>query len=311
MTEQDTEMLEIGQETNDVLSEPVEQEIVEEQSTIEHEMAESETQTLLEQVDSSFEPPKEEKQKRFLTVVADDVVNQKGTDKLGQALSCLAPTSKKSMIYCITKDNRAIPIISGKKSGDTFEWAWRSKNYQEYNDRTNRYKLPVLSAVNPAPCKRHSSLLSIFKSKEEEFPEIVQDREKLECLSTKKFISMLKTAFEQFTFTSEKSKAMVKEFVNYCAKRDAEFESRKTNVKVNCEKCGRCGERHTNYSVKLDSHKVPYVICGVTNKRVDILLNKVEIDTHSLHSLRDIMFGTVFTIVSGSQEEIQKLKSLL
>ena len=46
--------------------------------------------------------------------------------------------------------------------------------------------------------------------------------------------------------------------------------SRKTGNKWMTAVCGRCGDPHSGYSGKLDSHKIEYVICGSTHKRMDV-----------------------------------------
>jgi hypothetical protein len=46
---------------------------------------------------------------------------------------------------------------------------------------------------------------------------------------------------------------------------------RKTGQKWSTQECTRCGEAHENYSVKLDKDNIPYVVCGSTHKRVDLV----------------------------------------
>ncbi len=36
------------------------------------------------------------------------------------------------------------------------------------------------------------------------------------------------------------------------------------------KKCGRCGEPHSGYSGKLDKDGLEYVVCGITNKRMNV-----------------------------------------
>lgn len=45
---------------------------------------------------------------------------------------------------------------------------------------------------------------------------------------------------------------------------------RKTGRKWSTENCARCGDRHSGYSGKLDSGDVEYVICGQTQKRMNV-----------------------------------------
>jgi len=54
---------------------------------------------------------------------------------------------------------------------------------------------------------------------------------------------------------------------------------KKTGRKWNTVKCGRCGEPHTGYSGKLDANDIEYVICGNTNKRMNI--SGIGIEGHS------------------------------
>jgi uncharacterized membrane protein len=45
---------------------------------------------------------------------------------------------------------------------------------------------------------------------------------------------------------------------------------KKTKNKWNTIKCGRCGESHNNYTGKLDSNNIEYVICENTHKRMNV-----------------------------------------
>jgi hypothetical protein len=45
---------------------------------------------------------------------------------------------------------------------------------------------------------------------------------------------------------------------------------RETGVKYKTFMCGRCLEPHSNYTGKLDSEGVEYVVCGSSNKRMNI-----------------------------------------
>jgi hypothetical protein len=44
----------------------------------------------------------------------------------------------------------------------------------------------------------------------------------------------------------------------------------KTDNKWSTPKCGRCYQSHTGYTGKLDLKNVEYVVCGVTNKRMNV-----------------------------------------
>jgi len=52
---------------------------------------------------------------------------------------------------------------------------------------------------------------------------------------------------------------------------------RKTGRKWKTEKCARCGNTHNGYSGKMDNTKIEYVICGETNKRMNVL-GKDQVD---------------------------------
>jgi len=45
---------------------------------------------------------------------------------------------------------------------------------------------------------------------------------------------------------------------------------KKTGTKWFTEKCGRCDLPHNNYSGKLNADGVEYVVCGITQKRMNI-----------------------------------------
>ena len=45
---------------------------------------------------------------------------------------------------------------------------------------------------------------------------------------------------------------------------------KKTGRKWETKRCGRCGQSHKWYSGKLDKNGVEYVVCGVTNKRMNV-----------------------------------------
>jgi len=36
------------------------------------------------------------------------------------------------------------------------------------------------------------------------------------------------------------------------------------------KRCGRCGKAHSGYSGKLDANGIEYVVCGETNKRMNV-----------------------------------------
>lgn len=45
---------------------------------------------------------------------------------------------------------------------------------------------------------------------------------------------------------------------------------RKTKTKWKTARCGRCGQSHLGYSGKLDENNIEYVVCGYTNKRMNV-----------------------------------------
>ena len=46
--------------------------------------------------------------------------------------------------------------------------------------------------------------------------------------------------------------------------------TKKTGTKWSTVDCGRCGKPHSGYSGKLDAKGQEYVVCGATNKRMDV-----------------------------------------
>ncbi|RLI38823.1 hypothetical protein DRO66_00610 [Candidatus Bathyarchaeota archaeon] len=51
--------------------------------------------------------------------------------------------------------------------------------------------------------------------------------------------------------------------------------------------CGRCGSVHKGYSGKLDSKGVEYVVCGETNKRMNVIITGEVVD---------VMFATLWEV---------------
>ena len=45
---------------------------------------------------------------------------------------------------------------------------------------------------------------------------------------------------------------------------------RKTKNKWSTNQCGRCNQPHKEYTGKLDKDNVEYIVCGVTNKRMNV-----------------------------------------
>lgn len=69
--------------------------------------------------------------------------------------------------------------------------------------------------------------------------------------------------------------------------------TRKTGNKWFTERCGRCLEPHKNYSGKLDENNIEYVVCGITNKRMDV-------DYTRMHSniTRNVVYPTDWKLES-------------
>ena len=51
---------------------------------------------------------------------------------------------------------------------------------------------------------------------------------------------------------------------------------KKTKNKWKTKKCARCGKSHKEYTGKLDSNGKEYVICGLTNKRLNVPISGWE-----------------------------------
>lgn len=62
---------------------------------------------------------------------------------------------------------------------------------------------------------------------------------------------------------------------------------RKTGRKWNTDRCGRCGRMHEGYSGKLDQFGVEYVVCGVTNKRMNV--------SEFITDKASLVFATIWT----------------
>ena len=59
----------------------------------------------------------------------------------------------------------------------------------------------------------------------------------------------------------------------------------KTGNKWSTTKCARCEESHQSYSGKIDSKGVEYVVCGVTNKRMNVSGTGVEAHSFAFPTL--------------------------
>lgn len=256
-------------------------------------------------------------EKKFITKVIDtnNVVQQRRTENLYAAIKCLNPVDSNSTICKMLKYGRIVSIIRGHEimidDKPSIVWAWRSRRDQEHNDRKNRYKLTVIEENKKSLSRRQLLCLERIESVKVKNQHASKfDYDNVKRLSFKQFNLFIQTAFGDFTCRSDEIKKALVEFAKECNARDADYQQRQIEVYVRCERCGRCGETHEDYRVKLDSHNVPYVICGVTQKRIDVLFDK-EINMHSLHSLRDILYGTHFTVTHGNEEDIAKLLKLV
>ena len=56
---------------------------------------------------------------------------------------------------------------------------------------------------------------------------------------------------------------------------------KKTKNKWKTDNCGRCSESHVNYTGKIDSKGVEYVVCGITHKQMNV---RFEDDVIKLYS---------------------------
>jgi hypothetical protein len=68
---------------------------------------------------------------------------------------------------------------------------------------------------------------------------------------------------------------------------------RKSGRKWSTVECGRCGEKHSNYSGKLDKNNIEYVVCGVTHSRMNV----------GNENIRDLIYQT-FWIEEYEKETI-------
>lgn len=244
------------------------------------------------------------------TISSDGVVQQRQNENLYKALNCLIPVSSECEICKVVKSGKLVTIIRGYCNTEgTWEWAWRSRMDQDHNDRKNRLKLHALSEKTKVLTDKHNACCIKLEPHDNSTEQAKKDYENIKRLSTKQFNLFVDTHFEGFV-CCDITKALLNEFiVEY--QEPTQTKSNKINVNVSCVKCGRCGESHVGQQVYLDDNNIPFVTCCNTNKRVDVLMNISKIDLHTLHSLRNIMYGTVFTIDDGDKEANDKLKQML
>ncbi len=60
---------------------------------------------------------------------------------------------------------------------------------------------------------------------------------------------------------------------------------KKSGRKWATDKCGRCGETHSGYSGKLDSNGIEYVVCGTTNKRMNVSGTGKEVNSFAFPTI--------------------------
>lgn len=63
---------------------------------------------------------------------------------------------------------------------------------------------------------------------------------------------------------------------------------KKSGNKWKTEKCGRCNEKHFGYSGKLDKNGIEYVVCGPSNKRMNVSGTGTQGNTFAFSSLWEI-----------------------
>ena len=62
---------------------------------------------------------------------------------------------------------------------------------------------------------------------------------------------------------------------------------RKTKNKWSTNQCGRCNQPHKEYTGKLDKDNVEYIVCGVTNKRMNVPNPYFELNPNKEESYRN------------------------
>ena len=84
----------------------------------------------------------------------------------------------------------------------------------------------------------------------------------------------------------------------------------KTANKYKTDECERCGLPHENYTGKLDSKGIEYVVCGGTHKRINV--NKNWILQNTVEILEDLFLNKLdyknFLNDSFSKKYFLKLK---
>ena len=60
---------------------------------------------------------------------------------------------------------------------------------------------------------------------------------------------------------------------------------KKTKNKWKTDNCGRCSQKHSGYTGKIDKNGIEYVICGRTNKRMNVSGSGVEGNTFAFPTI--------------------------
>lgn len=87
--------------------------------------------------------------------------------------------------------------------------------------------------------------------------------------------------------------------------------TRRTDNLWRTDRCGRCGEQHNNYHGKLDRHGVEYVICGRTNKRMNVTTrdNSIADQSGAFATKWEKQYG--YSYMMYTQGDISLMLSLL
>lgn len=72
---------------------------------------------------------------------------------------------------------------------------------------------------------------------------------------------------------------------------------RKTKNKWKTDNCGSCGEKHSNYTGKLDKDNIEYVVCGSTNKKIKVPGYTYQLETYSKTKKIKEMFNIILDYI--------------
>jgi hypothetical protein len=142
---------------------------------------------------------------------------------------------------------------------------------------------------------------------------MLYDLDNLMKMGTSVFYTHLNSSFVGFKARHKLSLLTLEKFALENKKREEIAAKYKLNVKVATVKCGCCGKAHHGYTVKLDDKKVPYVICGEKDKRIDVMLEHIQPAVSGLKQLRAMLYSTIFYVEETHSEEsaVKQLHELL